>query len=654
MEDTSSKIRTYRYSFPLNSDLRHFGVTNCTHCSGWMKFCLSCTPCVICGDSLAFCDNYDKFSHRGKRVYAHPSCTKLGRRESAKLLVDKTTAEFSLDLTVDVQACENCDYICKSEYMKVCNQDGDIGSVHFHCIESNVCPICSDRAAMATTNFILEGRYIRHKTCMPLSCIFCGGYENITFLPIHETDQALPVHDTCLGKAECQSCGVKGGPLYHDGELIQHIGTCSSQVCIVCMKIVGPNPFRDFGNGKVYHSECMLNIECSNCGCAGGELTYINESFKHIPDCSFKICLLCGDAIGYFEREELDDGTAYHRQCANLAVCYVCEETGVGKKTKDHSKLTGEPIFRHVKCNTQICYGCDGYMGRSTIRKIHGNIYHNILGRQCGPRCRYCNEFKFTDEHNLELSEDGIYYHKECIRDECAVCLEPLGNPEKLYDVYVMNGKKISIHGKCSLICICSKTEANWEKMKPDLVIAESNKRNLPRQIKETAIVLYMIFKRMRTKITIDGVTTTVPSLPKEIRESIVIYWLYSSFNVEVINLPVKRNLFDVRLMCTEYRCTKDKCICGDTLSWCANPFYGCRKDRCGNLINTLRDIMVYILRIDINVFWPVTETSGYERVESEMLKIPSYKLGMEKLLFYTVKMPLIQHIIDMRRQKHK
>ena len=782
-------VSIYEHSFPLGDSI--FGLTQCKHTPKGLRihdFCLECTPCVICGFFITW-SNYKRFTSVGvENVYAHRDCCKLGIEENAALTIDGTIAKFSFPLLNAKYLCHICKFITVDD-VYINTKDDRIVSIHSRCLLSPACYVCgqftnsNDLAGFITgeiipdtndrENFILEDKYVRHKTCVPPPCVFCKNGENVKFMQVGDSSWRFFYHDDCLKIQTCEFCKIKGGNFRHDGLMLRHVGgcsplecilckivigtskhklfgdkvschldclkdikcsncgtlagankliyemslrhvSCSPDECIACNKVIGPDMFRNFGDNKLCHTKCLgdlicqycgtrgghfvydgttikhiskctrekcivcdvvigqtiyekftedkichmsclKSLKCSNCKTAGsGKLVYDNNSIRHVDNCSPAICPICTTVISLAKKHELSDGKEYHRDCLDNEICYVCNIMGLGKKIKDFTYG-----FRHKKCNPEICVGCGNYIGKRTVRNIDGKIYHGIDRETkscCGPMCKSCDKYNVDDTNTLKICEDGKYRHVTCINDECIVCLRPLGNPRGLRDISTIQIKLISVHAKCTFDCEkCHTINIDISQVKLRPIITEANKKTLPYRIKKTAVIILGIFKQKRTENIVDGVKTKIPTLPREIRKLIIELWLSGTVSNNLDCFPLVCDsqdniILDARSICTKHRCIREKCVCGDILSWTLVPMYGCQKGICTNAVNALRDIMINILKKDRRPTWPISEISGQDEVQLEMLKTPSDNLSERQLLLYNIKIELIGNVIEKRK----
>ena len=711
-EDNDNK--TYSINFPVAS--RFLGVNGCQHIKYAKvdKICPLCTPCVIC--NLPINNKYKTVSNRYNNVYCHKDC--LSNNDTESLVITAESANFSFLMSKRMKICHICKFVTnegilinseqpinqqseKEEDQKKEDQkkeDDRLVSIHSRCIQSQTCYVCgqynrpsdlenillgmSPSDGNDKREFTLDGTYIRHNNCIVPPCMFCNKMGNVkvaftspdssvfknnlnpaTSVVKSFLTATIPLfqrsfyHEECLVKQPCERCKTTGGNIKYDGTTVRHIDGCTSQQCISCKNIIGSFKYKDFGNDILCHLQCL---KCSNCKVTHGEFTYVDGFIIHNEDCSSKFCPTCNLVIGTAEKNELEDGNEYHRECLDNYVCFVCGEQGRGKKIKQRL------LFRHKKCSPEVCEDCKKYMGRGTIRQINDKIYHgpdipglgNGIG--CGPRCNTCNKCSPDDGLTLKLLPSGKYQHTTCINDNCVICSKPLGDPSTLVNKKGINEEMISIHKSCSSNCArCGVLTVNHSKFKRSLT--EANKKLIPRQIKGTALILYGLLKRKKTVIVgynSDGkqIKNNIATVPRELREFIVMEWLHNGFKSEIDNLPLIGNSFDLRLICTKDRCSRENlCPCGDILCWTTSiSLQGCQKYRCSNVINSLRDIMTIVLKKDIAIYWPETDEKGFEQVEKEMLKILSSKLSTEKLLLYSVKMPLIAKILAKRQTAPK
>ena len=661
-------------SLTFPSDHSVFEVSRCVHKQSHREygydFCLECTTCLVCGKSLVHSNIYN-YADAVRQVHCHWACGKLllhkdmSSVEFSIPIGNPNEVEVSFSIKDDARQCETCKFVLKEDesILQVYNKNNEMVTIHPRCVDSLSCYVCNT-FSFNMSNFMLEGNIIRHATCIPLPCVFCKNNENVRALPVGDTQWRFFFHDDCLSAQTCEYCGIHGGNFRHDGVILRHAENCTSNKCLICDIIVGPTQFIDFGDDKVAHLECMTTVTCSKCNSKPvfegnglgfgkiakesnpeGELTYVNGYFRHIKECSSEICPICIKVISLAEKLILDDDKTYHRACLDTIVCSICQDVGHGKKIR-HGEL-----FRHKNCNPTYCKGCSIQIGKWAIRKINGESYHGEIDRNCcGPICKSCNLYTINDPKTLIISPDGNYRHKNCIDDDCIVCSKPLGNPDLISDVFT-SGKTLTIHNKCRFDCKCGSINADWVKIEKDQIISEANKKSLSRRLKDSATVLYGILKQIKTSIVSDNGKVLKFSMPKKIQQNIVNIWLHKELSGGMHWLPIRKDIFDVRTICIHDRCIGEKCVCGDTLSWTQPlPTYGCLKTRCVNVINALRDIMVYVLKADIKRDWPFSEKEGYEEIKSKMLRIPAFKLTTYTLSIYFAKMPIIEQIMKKRR----
>lgn len=487
-----------------------------------------------------------------------------------------------------------------------------------------------------------------------MECYLCGRPGALSFWCIGILDDKIPFHPECALHIKCRFCEeeIKSGSTIKQlgassymGHVIESNIThlcCSSSICPICDKIVGTATQTSSKDGKVYHNDCVWNLQCLNCKAVMGGHGFISvgKEIRHNSSCSSGVCPLCKEIIGSQFRSFTDDGGEYHSICLANTECYVCKQSYQGyhgHKIADGS----EKSIRHVTCSIERCHECQEYMGIDTWRRVEDKIYHRNADANrglCGPVCECCRMVDYTkDLQTLKLYSNGKYRHTTCSGPPCMVCSLPLGLPDTVQGIFTKDDEELMlIHKECSFTCQkCGMLGPLMTSLALDPILTIKNKKLMPLLIKQSYITLWVILSRQQTTIIDYGQTRKIP-LPRDVK-SLILETFIQNENFRHM-APIRKGLFDLRSICTFGRCTdEDRCVCDDSYSWNSDPISGCHLNRCTAVVKDLRSVGETVLGLEnIGYYWPETEQAGIDAIKSALSKSSSRILDPQKLAVYT------------------
>lgn len=671
-----------------------FGATKCEHSKkSPTDACSTCTECFIClkvvgdGDLLAYLEDENT-------IYCHPSCTNPKMVKELRLSEDGDGVSIRLytpiiNINSSYRIPTNTNSSCRppsgSHWCKCCGAackpeeetliyDRMGTQLHYHtlCLQySDVCCVC--KKGPTVDRFIMAENKLYHDKCCPrYICVICGDarihYDLSTWYAVNGKE--IYVHRKCIKSVKCISCqqeldNTEYGfrKIKNDGNGIQHLN-CKSDKCPICYKPIGmAESVKTLTSDRsriddeshswekpgytLCHKSCASKPKCTKCKlpCENIEEFIIGVLDDYHRDCSTEICSLCSKIIGPNPKTIIDGGIEYHTACLNLAICYVCRGLGYGEKTFDAG--IG---FRHTNCSIKKCHECYQYMGQSQGLVIEGKLYHGdpIRAPLCSPVCDCCSTRNFHNkEIHLKLQSNGRYRHTTCNGSPCIVCNLPLGRTESMQDIHNLRIREaIQIHKQCSSICpTCKAVGPIIAKIGLDSYMTEENKSTLPRILKRAWITFYLVLTHKPAGVNI----------PKDVVRLILETFICSE-QFRII-APIRKGVFDLRLICNSYRCaTRKVCICGDLYFWTWRSHFtaGCHPDRCRRVTDAMREIMEVIFeRKDLSYDWPENEEAGLTAINIAVVKTPIHKLDSNRTYLYRMMMDSITGLIGVRAARH-
>ena len=559
--------------------------------------------------------------------------------------------------------CYGCSLSIYMDRLKICIGNEKAKPVNW--TSKEIHPSCIDRINCSCCGIKGDGKMVvgadhlvRHWNCINNACNICfkviGPYP-YNDLAAYSSDRFL-CHASCVKSLTCSICNTGGGDIIYTGIIIRH-DNCITDVCKLCSKVIGPDSHKNIGDTSLYHQKCLEMAKCYICGSIGGDLKYGNQGIHHKQLCTSDICPVCADIIGPSPSSKIN-GENYHMKCVDEIKCYACGENGKGKKIIDSNRTTFENRFIHDNCSSAKCSECELFIGAAPIRVVCGKLYHGGIIAH-GPKCDICKEFTANDVASL-LPLDDIndrkysvkkYRHTTCSKDECIVCLKPLGKIDDrvfvtpdgmLYKEPPLSEetiqsdtkeitkeiakesktkiRKIEVHLNCMFECLnCQSVYVDYNEIISSI---PHDQRNTPIQIvNENLKHLPLYFQQIAISIWL-----TIRQIASDIDKNLIKYMIKLVISmipgIERI-LPIKRATFDFNNICTIARCANGgyKCRCGKDFSWDLQDHMGCQPKRCSLAIKAFQEIKTIAYGKQPYFTWPQSEEEGFNTTTCAILK---------------------------------